>query len=194
MKWNKLIYLSNDIYAYQISSIFVYMMKKTSLIRHAGLLNKFAKRWSNIQGQMVSPLSHDDVIKWKHFPRYWPSVRGIHRSPVNSPHIGQWRGALIFALIFARINDWTNNPEAGDLRRHRTRYDVTVMSNTSRTTNHKGWNTPTDGPTWECKFDTVASSMVTQPSSCGQHGAHLGPVGPRWAPRWPHVPCYQGTH
>ena len=21
----------------------------------------------------------DDVIKWKHFPRYWPFVRGIHR-------------------------------------------------------------------------------------------------------------------
>ena len=31
---------------------------------------------------------HDDVIKWKHFPRYWPFVRGIHRSPVNSPHKG----------------------------------------------------------------------------------------------------------
>ena len=23
---------------------------------------------------------HDDVIKWKHFPRYWPFMRGIHRS------------------------------------------------------------------------------------------------------------------
>ena len=30
--------------------------------------------------------NHDDVIKWKHFPRYWPFVRGIPRSPVNSPH------------------------------------------------------------------------------------------------------------
>ena len=29
---------------------------------------------------------HDDVIKWKHFPSYWPFVRGIHRSPVNSTH------------------------------------------------------------------------------------------------------------
>ena len=29
-------------------------------------------------------LPHDDVIKWKHFPHYWPFVRGIHRSPVNS--------------------------------------------------------------------------------------------------------------
>ena len=34
--------------------------------------------------------SHD-VIKWKHFQRYWPFVRGIHRSPVNSPHKDQWR-------------------------------------------------------------------------------------------------------
>ena len=25
---------------------------------------------------------HDDVIKWKHVPRYWPFVRGFHRSPV----------------------------------------------------------------------------------------------------------------
>ena len=45
---------------------------------------------------------HDDVIKWKHFPRCWPFVRGIHRSsPVNSPHKGQWRGALMFSLICA---------------------------------------------------------------------------------------------
>ena len=42
---------------------------------------------------------HDDVIKWKHFPRYWPFVWGIHRSPVNSPHKGQWHGALMFSLI-----------------------------------------------------------------------------------------------
>ena len=45
---------------------------------------------------------HDDDIKWKHFPRYWPFVRGIHRSPVNSPHKGQWRGALMFTLICAK--------------------------------------------------------------------------------------------
>ena len=36
---------------------------------------------------------HDGVIKWKHFPRYWPFVRGIHPSSGNSPHKGQWRGA-----------------------------------------------------------------------------------------------------
>ena len=45
---------------------------------------------------------HDDVIKWKHFPHYWPFVRGIHRSPVNSPHKGQWGGALMF--FYLRLN------------------------------------------------------------------------------------------
>ena len=61
------------------------------------------------------------------FPRFWPFIRGIHRSPVNSPHKGQWRGALMFYLICARTNDWVNNREAGALRRHCTHYDVTVI-------------------------------------------------------------------
>ena len=73
------------------------------------------------------PFNHDDVIKWKHFPRYWPFVRGIHRSPVNSPHEGQWRGALMFPLICVWINSWVNNPEAGNLRRHRAHCNVSVM-------------------------------------------------------------------
>ena len=71
--------------------------------------------------------THDDVIKWKHFPRYWPFVRGFRRSPVNSPHKGQWRGALTFSLIYARTNSWANSRDAGVLRRHRAYYDVTVM-------------------------------------------------------------------
>ena len=47
-------------------------------------------------------INHDDVIKWKHFPRYWPFVRRIHRSSVN-------------------------RDAGGDLRRHRHHYDVIVM-------------------------------------------------------------------
>ena len=70
---------------------------------------------------------HDDVLKWKHFPRYWPFVRGIHRSPVNSPHEGQWCGAWMFSIICALTNGWENHRDAGDLRRHRAHYDVTVM-------------------------------------------------------------------
>ena len=75
----------------------------------------------------VTASDHDDVIKWKYFPRYWPFVRGIHRSPVNSPHKGQRRGALMFSLICAWINGWVNNSEAGNLRRYIAHYYVTVM-------------------------------------------------------------------
>ena len=82
--------------------------------------------WSKFT-RMSFLYGHDDVIRWKHFPRYWPFVRGIHRSPVNSQHKGQWRGALMFSLICTWINGWVNNCEASDLRRHRAHYDVTIM-------------------------------------------------------------------
>ena len=71
---------------------------------------------------------HAGVIKWKRIPRYWPFVRGIRRSPVNSPHKGQWRGALKFSLICVWINGCENNCEAGDLRCHRAHYNVIVMA------------------------------------------------------------------
>ena len=78
------------------------------------------------------PILYDGVIKWKHFPRYWPFVRGIHQSPVNSPHKGQWRGILMFSLMYVWINGCINNREAGDLRRYHGHYDVIVM--------YDGWN------------------------------------------------------
>ena len=55
-------------------------------------------------------------------------MRGNHRSPLNSPHKGQWRGALMFSLICTWINGWVNNREAGDLLLYRAHYIVTVMS------------------------------------------------------------------
>ena len=42
---------------------------------------------------------HNDIIKWKHCTRYWSFARGIHRSPVDFPQKGKWRGALMFSLI-----------------------------------------------------------------------------------------------
>ena len=69
---------------------------------------------------------------WRHqmepFPHYWPFVREIRRPPVNSPHKGQWRGALMFSLICAWTNSWANIGDAGDLRPHCAYYDVTVMT------------------------------------------------------------------
>ena len=59
----------------------------------------------------------------KKFPRYWHFVREIHRSPVGSPHKGQWREA--------QQTGKANNPGAGDLGRHRGHYDVIVMLSTN---------------------------------------------------------------
>ena len=59
-----------------------------------------------------------------------------HRSPDNSPHKGQWRRAWLFSLICAWITVWINNREAGDFRRHRAHYDVTVMPNAGPTLCH----------------------------------------------------------
>ena len=47
----------------------------------------------------------------------------MHQSPVNSPHKGQCRGALMLSLTCAWINGWANNRKAGDLRRHHAHYD-----------------------------------------------------------------------
>ena len=77
----------------------------------------------------VSVCFHDDVIKWKHFLRYWYFVRWNRRSPVNFPRKGQWRGALI--LICTWTNGGVNNRDAGDLRRNCAHYDVTVMNSSS---------------------------------------------------------------
>ena len=90
--------------------------------------NMYIKTWnSSTSYKRCNSTNHDDVIKWKHFPRYWNFVGGIHRSPLNSPYKGQWRGALMFSLICAWINAWVNNGEAGDLRRHLAHYDVILM-------------------------------------------------------------------
>ena len=72
-------------------------------------------------------LIHNDVIKGKHFRRYWSFVRGIHRRSVNSPKKGQWRGTLMFSLICAWTNGWANNRDISDSRRHRAHFYVTVM-------------------------------------------------------------------
>ena len=72
-----------------------------------------------------------DYAWWRHqmetFSALLALCAGNSPVPVNSTHKGQWRGALMFTLICAGINDWVNNREAGDLRRHLDHYDVSVM-------------------------------------------------------------------
>ena len=82
-------------------------------------LNVFIKTWS------AKLDNHDDVIKWKQFPRYWLFVRVINRPPGEYPHKGQWRGLLVFSLICVWIKGWVNSRVAGDLGRYRAHYDAT---------------------------------------------------------------------
>ena len=66
-------------------------------------------------------------VPWRHQMETFSALLAIcaGNSPVpgNSPHKSQWRGALMFSLICV----WINNREAGDLRRYRAHYDVTVI-------------------------------------------------------------------
>ena len=66
---------------------------------------------------------------WRHqtFSALLAICAGNSPVPVNSPHKGQWSGALMFSLICTWIKGWVNNREAGDLRRHSANYDVIVM-------------------------------------------------------------------
>ena len=74
----------------------------------------------------VKYVPHADIIKWKHIPRYWSFVRGIHRHRWISAQRPVTRSFDIF-LIFTWFNGWVNNREDGDLRRHSAHYDVILM-------------------------------------------------------------------
>ena len=68
-----------------------------STVLHHTRYSVCSRGYTCIQRLLTSSLrhhwSHDDVIKWKQFPRY--------HSPMNSPHKSKWRGALLFSVICA---------------------------------------------------------------------------------------------
>ena len=136
---------------------------------------------------------HDDVIKWKHFPRYWPFVRGIHWSPVTSPHQGQWRGDLKFSLICVWINDWVNNREACDLWRHRGHYNVTVMAFNTRNEMPPDWDLTRSRQPYcvrsSCAKMTFKITEISQGNMC-KFVARCVPVdglAPFSAMAWPYI-------
>ena len=72
---------------------------------------------------------HDDVIKWKHFPRVtghlcveFTGPRWIPRTKASDAEL--W----CFLWSASWINGWVNNREADDLRRHRALYEVIAMA------------------------------------------------------------------
>ena len=57
---------------------------------------------------------HGDVIKWKHLPRYWPFVRGIQWSPVNSPVTGEFPAQKTVTRSFdLRLNKRLSKQSSG---------------------------------------------------------------------------------
>ena len=66
-------------------------------------------------------------LQIKTHPALLALCEGNHRSPVDSPHNGKWRGALMSFLIGAWKYGWANNRHAGDLRRHHAHYNIIVI-------------------------------------------------------------------
>ena len=68
---------------------------------------------------------------WRHqmetFSALLALFGGNHRAPVDSPHKGQWREALMFSLSCNWTKDWANSRGAVGFGRHRAHYDVTVL-------------------------------------------------------------------
>ena len=63
--------------------------------------------YQSLDGNMRTHYFHDDVIKWKHFPRYWPFVRGIHRSPQNSTSKSRTRSYENLVDVVVSGNFWS---------------------------------------------------------------------------------------
>ena len=122
----KLALWKNDPTICELDHVWLFILELTYQTLWDGLcpvLPGIMTSWHGKVFRITGPF-HDDVIKWKHFPRHWPFVRGIHGS--------------LGLLICARINGWVNNREAGDLRRRCTHYDVIVMCKES---NGHEWRT-----------------------------------------------------
>ena len=105
---------------YELSKYFLGMML-TMLWDH------FIKSWLNLTTntnhiKRKIPFRREDVIKWKHFPRYWYFLVGNYSHKNSDEEL-----ALMFSLICAWTNGWVNNLGASDMIRHRAHYDITVM-------------------------------------------------------------------
>ena len=100
-----------------IVSSFPEKMMNMKTLWHGNALHIIGPSWGEPPGLRWFPLQRA-MAWWRHqvetFPRYWPLVRGFHPSFANSPHTGQWRGALKFSLTCAWTNVWVNNRDTGD--------------------------------------------------------------------------------
>ena len=102
-------------------------------------------------------------MKWKHFPRYWPFLRGIHRSPVNSRIKASDAELWCFLWSAHWINGWVNNRGTGDLRQDRVRYNVIVMDTRFHIDVTLIWELSSETlPMWKCIIDKNAFGVKTK--------------------------------
>ena len=97
------------------------LCSKQSALWHWFLLRKF------VTAAITVRATHDDVIRWKHFPRHWPlcgEFAGHRRIPLTKAS-----DAELWCFLWSELEQTVevNNREAGDLIRHRSHYNVTVM-------------------------------------------------------------------
>ena len=90
---------------------------------HECYMSNRRARWAKLVRWLII---HDDVMKWKHFPRYWP-LCGEFTCHRLIPLTKASDAKLWYSLICAWTNGWVNNRYADYLRRHRAHYDVTIM-------------------------------------------------------------------
>ena len=112
----------NRLFAYYIAWPIIFFSNWVSIISADSLAPSINKS----SASMILAV-HDDVLKWKHFPRYWPFVWGIHRSPVFSLTKASDAELWCSSLICGWTNVWVNNWVASDLGRHCAHYDVIVI-------------------------------------------------------------------
>ena len=115
------------------------------------------------------------------------------------------------AWLIAAISDWRRAPYIrADSRFATSQWETSLQSNAVSHwlgTNQEsallfalwtpGWCNRWIISNW-CYRKAITSGCVIDYPESKVHGAnmdaHLGPVGPIWAPCWPHEPCYQGTY
>ena len=134
--------------SHQSTNDSIMMLKYTHVQKAAGLVGISSSilmlssgRWNNLKSREPdtkiklcshhctcgrsshqTTLGHQQKIWWRHQMEIFSALLTlcVGNSPftVNSPHKGQWRGALMSSLIYAWTDSWANNGDAGDLRCH----------------------------------------------------------------------------
>ena len=128
-QWGKLIFICDDILRQSKWQMTMIHQMFTRLKLTYMVTQCYERPFHNTVQRSHSSGSHIGAW-WHHQMETFSALLAL--CALNSPHKGQWRGALVFSLICAWTNGWVNNRDAADLGRHRSHYDVTVMETCDR--------------------------------------------------------------